>query len=460
MATDCEDQPMNFSWLRPPRGNYSMVVGACLAMATLSACPLGAGDEGRARVDGSEGGIQPDMGTTAAGTASSTTFDFDDGPHLSSGELPETSGSTPHDEGASSDSECVDINQEADIVERPVDIIFVIDNSGSMGNEIAQVRDRINQDFADIIEASGIDYRVIMFTQHGTSSLDVCVQSPLGPNDCSTLDPSGNLDNPPKFYHYNRNVQSTNSLCLLLDSWGVPEPNGRPAWSEYLRPGSFKSFVEITDDGTGCGKFSDTGANPVTGALLAAEDFTTELQTLSPLHFGSKWRPSFRFYSIVGMPSHDPPDQPWGPDEFLQSEVCQTASRPGLAYQQLSIRTGGLRWPVCQNDDFSEMFQAIAKGVVDISQLACAWQLPDPPTDKIYDAEKITVDFTRDDATIEALPRVTSEADCGDGFRLDNPDEPRSVLLCEDTCRRIREHENGEINIGVPCDSIIDPPAR
>src|SRR5215510_2565781 len=37
---------------------------------------------------------------------------------------------------------------------RPVDVIFVIDNSGSMAEEIAAVRSNINKDFAAIIEQS------------------------------------------------------------------------------------------------------------------------------------------------------------------------------------------------------------------------------------------------------------------------------------------------------------------
>ena len=50
---------------------------------------------------------------------------------------------------------------------RPVDIIFVIDNSGSMADEIASVRKNIQTDFASIIEDSGVDYRVIMVSRFG-----------------------------------------------------------------------------------------------------------------------------------------------------------------------------------------------------------------------------------------------------------------------------------------------------
>src|SRR5688572_20303538 len=42
--------------------------------------------------------------------------------------------------GGSDGGGCVEIRQEAKVVERPIDIIFIIDNSGSMGDDIAEVK--------------------------------------------------------------------------------------------------------------------------------------------------------------------------------------------------------------------------------------------------------------------------------------------------------------------------------
>ncbi|MGQ0505643.1 MAG: hypothetical protein ACT4TC_10010, partial [Myxococcaceae bacterium] len=55
---------------------------------------------------------------------------------------------------------------------RPVDIIFVIDNSGSMTSEIQEVERNINVNFAQIIQASGVDYRVILIAKHGSATVD------------------------------------------------------------------------------------------------------------------------------------------------------------------------------------------------------------------------------------------------------------------------------------------------
>ncbi|MGB1012996.1 MAG: vWA domain-containing protein [Nannocystaceae bacterium] len=61
-------------------------------------------------------------------------------------------------------SPCGMQSYEANIMVKPVDIIFVIDNSESMGEEIKGVQDNINQNFAAIFEESGLDYRVIIVT--------------------------------------------------------------------------------------------------------------------------------------------------------------------------------------------------------------------------------------------------------------------------------------------------------
>ncbi len=54
----------------------------------------------------------------------------------------------------------------------------MIDNSGSMSAEIKGVQDNINKNFAQIIESSGIDYRVIMLSRFGKyTSTQICVEA-------------------------------------------------------------------------------------------------------------------------------------------------------------------------------------------------------------------------------------------------------------------------------------------
>jgi hypothetical protein len=63
----------------------------------------------------------------------------------------------------------------------------MLDNSGSMSDELQAVEDNLNLNFASILANSGVDYRVILLSRHrrevrdesGESSTSVCVTTPL-----------------------------------------------------------------------------------------------------------------------------------------------------------------------------------------------------------------------------------------------------------------------------------------
>src|SRR5690606_30087551 len=131
-------------------------------------------------------------------------------------------------------------------------------NSGSMGQEIAGIQSNINVNFAQILENSGLDYRVIMVSRFGNDSgEDVCIEAPLGGI------PQGGCEPPPakpvngeRYFHYSVSIGSHDSWCKLLrtydanlkDEYGFA-PNG---WREWLRPDAFRVFLELTDDGVSC----------------------------------------------------------------------------------------------------------------------------------------------------------------------------------------------------------------
>jgi hypothetical protein len=53
---------------------------------------------------------------------------------------------------------------------------------------------------------------------------------------------------------------------------------------------------------------------------------------------------------------------------------------------------------------------------------------------------------------------VDSESVCGDGWFLDDNEDPRLLSLCPTTCEAIRADSDASMDIVVPCESIIDPP--
>ena len=107
--------------------------------------------------------------------------------------------------GTSGNGTCAAVS--AATAKAKVDIIFVIDDSGSMTEELAQIKTNVNT-FASKIGTIGLDYTVTFIVKKGTSGNTICVPAPLAGASCA--------DNPPKFHHVNQDVQSTDSFRPLM----------------------------------------------------------------------------------------------------------------------------------------------------------------------------------------------------------------------------------------------------
>ena len=113
-----------------------------------------------------------------------------------------------------------------------VDLLLMVDNSGSMTQEIQGVEQNINVNFANLIGKSGLDYRVILIAKHGDSAAQqsICVEKPLSRNVTCAPPPQYPVMNPPRFFQYDVEVSSINSLTLAIARYTVPGPIGSNAW--------------------------------------------------------------------------------------------------------------------------------------------------------------------------------------------------------------------------------------
>ncbi len=347
-------------------------------------------------------------------------------------------GSSP----STPDAACGDDRYTARVEEKPVDIIFVIDNSGSMDDEIVGVQNNINANFAQIIETSGIDYRVIMISRHGrASSNDICVSSPLSGTNCSPV--PDNPVNGPRFFHYDYGISSTDSLQRIFWTWDTPGPHGASpdGWRGWLREEAFKVFVEITDDGS--------VAELPGGIEPTAENFERLLFELEPQHFGRPGRRNYRFHSIVGLGANDPAADPWLPVQPVENSVCPDAVRPGIEYQRLSVATGGLRYPVCQWQSYDPIFEDIAKGIIDEARINCEIAFPEVPEGTAVDPNAIALQYVDPPGS---LPRLITSANvnmCGDSnFYV----EDGVIKLCPLLCQEVTATETGDLYVYVGCD--------
>jgi hypothetical protein len=246
--------------------------------------------------------------------------------------------------------------------ERPVDVIFIVDTSGSMVEEIAATEHNLNANFAAILDREGVDYRVVLVGDHGRSdalALRICISEPLSGGSCVPVPERPH--NNERFRHYSTVVSSLDSLCVLLDGFDEPDVFGLAplGWSGFLREGALKVFVEVTDDGVGCASARAATVFPMgDDPALIAESFDAELRFLAPHQFEDAGARDYRFYSIVGL------SRAAEPDEALVTEPCASAETAGLEYQALSVLTSAMRYPVCEGMSFPEAFHAIASEVV------------------------------------------------------------------------------------------------
>ncbi len=436
------------------------------------------GGSGGASTGGSAGNSTGGTGGSTGGSGGATGGSGGTGGFLFDGSTSDVA--FVYDATAPAEDACAEVEAEATLELRPVDIIFVIDNSSSMDDEIIEVQDRINNDFATIIGASGIDFRVIMVARYGLVASDIggsdnpiCIRAPLGAGDCADPNNTPLVNNAPRFFHYSADIESRDSLCKLLGGYTRPDeladtagelgtrpfawtplaPNG---WSEWVRPEAFKTFVEITDDDVSCNKygFNFDDGNSIAGGTQVATDFDAALLALDPAQFGTAANRNYNFFSIVAMSENTPPTDPWPFTAPIQTSNCSPGSSgPGTGYQGLSILTEALRWPTCRNGDFNAVFQAIAQGIIDNTQVACEFDIPTPDAG-IIDPSKVQVQYTPGGTGTPVLySPVADQAACAtsDGFYFDDPMAPTKIFLCPTTCTTVQADPDAKINVLFGC---------
>jgi hypothetical protein len=360
---------------------------------------------------------------------------------------------------AGSDAGCGTASAKAMLESEPVDIIMIVDNSGSMKEELTSVENNINDNFATILRNSGIDYRLIAISRHrDDNNTSLCVRAPLSTLASCPAAAPGISD---RFFQFNNKIESDDSLDRILDTYIQPfggtclslcdngqnnEDDGddnsgstKIGWSEWLRPGAKKVFLEITDDNDD----------------MPVATFIRELTALSP-DFGTPDAPKFIFHSIVGVVGKMPATEAYLPNEPIQTMRCENVSTAGETYQQLSIQTGGLRFPICQFAAYDVVFNRIAKDVITTTQLTCDFAIPAPPAGRQLETDKIAVSYKSGGMLIDDFGQVNNAAECRpDAFYIEN----NRVVLCPEVCQTISKDPQGSVEVLFTCNSTIIPPA-
>ncbi|MBX3197182.1 MAG: VWA domain-containing protein [Labilithrix sp.] len=299
-----------------------------------------------------------------------------------------------------------------------VDVIVVIDTSGSMMEETNQVKQNLNS-FAQSIGNTGLDYNVIMiaskpkkipFAPPGFTPPGICVTPPLAGADCA---------DGPKFHHLDTSVGSFDSLQIILDKYAQYE--------KWLRPTAYKVFIEVTDD----------------NSSLPYDSFDPQLLAKSSAQFGDAAGRRYIFNSICGYKRGTP---------ILSVQKCSSAENTGDQYQHLSQLTGGTVDSVCEAS-YASVFDNIAKGL--ITRLGCEFSIPKAEGGKETDPTTVVVTYTPGDGSAKkALTQVTDASKCGanpDGWYYDDAASPTKILFCPSTCSSAGADTAGKLDVAIGC---------
>jgi hypothetical protein len=282
--------------------------------------------------------------------------------------------------------------------------------------------------FSQRIIDSGIDVHVIMLATEGTAdsmgecivfwpgtpcvsisgnNYCVCIGAPLGSGACPAD------SNMPTYAHVPAGVGSNDVLNVFISAY--------PQYKQYLRPGSLKHFVSITDD------------DATDGPLNSADAFIAAVGTLDP--DPAMW-------------------STWSYSSIYCFSDCPAAAEIGTVHADLVAKTGGVGGDLCLQD-FVTVFDTLAAQVAQSVQLACEWEIPPPPAGETFDAAKTNVELVLEGAS-ELLPRLPPGTECADlaAWRYDNETSPTKVLACSSVCSRIQSATNAAVDLVFGCETV------
>jgi len=308
--------------------------------------------------------------------------------------------------GDSGTGECAAVSVEAMTGFTPVDIVWVIDNSGSMSEEASLVQTNLNS-FATAFASLGIDLHVVLITAPGY----VEVPAPLG-TDAS------------RFLRVGASVGSHNSLDVLLSSF--------PMYSGFLRRSAVMHFIDVTDDESSMGP----------GA------FVTAMQGM----LGK----NFRFHSIASPPGST--HSPFGLGITMDgcSGPSGDAADNGDNYWSLSSMTGGRTFSIC-SADWSGLFAELSTTLAVAMPLPCVYEVPAPPDGMSFDPMRVNIVHTLSDGTNTTIPFVRDYTGCTDqGWYYEgDPTDPDSIVVCPNTCRILESDTTGRVDVALGCATIL-----
>ena len=379
------------------RLTYSFWAALCLSLAGCSSSSPGGGIESHPSPSTGDDAGLPGDGDEGDGDEG----DGDEG----DGDVGDGDGDANSPDGGF--EECAASRVEAERQLRPVDVIWVIDNSGSMDEEACYVQTNMNNCAANIAGAGIDNYRVVVMTKTGW----VNVPNPLG-SDAT------------HFLFVDEDVQSDEPFGDLVARFD--------AYGSFLQKDAITHFVVVTDD----------------ESAMPAPDFLMQMRE-------KLGKEEFFVHAIASevVKSCIVPgvclDVPCG-DLF-----GQRAANIGAQYYAAAGSTQGLTFSIC-TQDWSSLFTTLSEKVSTSAPIPCELLVPKAMNGMSLDPDLVNVVFTAQGEAMGApIPRVPDAGGCAtsSAWYYDNPAAPEKIVLCPTACTAAEG--GGAIDIALGCATVV-----
>jgi hypothetical protein len=303
-------------------------------------------------------------------------------------------------------NKCAGIRQDAPPASGGVDVIFLIDTSGSMLHAITQVQTNM-ANFVQNFEGTAADTRVVVIT---------------GDDPARNTPVAGDTD---KYRFIQSEVDSQVLFSVALAQL--------PAYKDFLRPGATTMFVMITDD--------NDAVPPAT--------FKSEMEAQLGHGFIQH---AIASEDVNGFPCTNE-SQMWNPLCVGPIPAICAAAAIGKTYYELADMTGGVQLSICKAD-WVPVFDQLRNAVIEAVPLPCSYPLANASNDD-FDPEKVQVVYTPAGGDDEEFPRANTQDACGskNGWYYDDNGAPKSIQLCPAACEEVAA--GGTLDVAFGCAPIF-----
>jgi Putative metal-binding motif len=271
-----------------------------------------------------------------------------------------------------------------DTVARPLDVIWAVDSSLSMSEELATVEAEINA-FAATLAGSTSPTQLHLVADRGAQSHQICVSPPLGGAACANNPAAG-------FWQYDTNFQVNNEPFVHSSNALGRIMQQSPTWIPRLQPSAYLAFIITSDDNGDDPQWAavDGDPSPTDDCFFG---FLTDLDTADICRWDAPGVPNYTSlaYDHMGyggfstyMTNFFPgtvPGQDWGVfpiigntgttvlsgvNDFWEFNTCVTAVENGEEYVKLALLTDTLdsMFSICDAPwDLSGLAENILSGV-------------------------------------------------------------------------------------------------